>query len=169
MNLLNSINEKISTDPSIIRIKDWYSSLTAKDQLILKSVLGLAAVALIAGLVISPLLDRNHSLNKELNKQLSLYNKMADNGYKFSSGNRSSSPNKPLLAQVSDVLRRRQVTLSRYEQDGDSLRIWLDNTSFDAAITSLEELNALGILVNQINIDRDDTEGRTDIRATISR
>ena len=61
------------------------------------------------------------------------------------------------------------LSLSRYEQDGQGLRIWLDDVSFDDAMTMLEALqSSAGVVANQVNVDKADRPGVVDIRATLS-
>jgi general secretion pathway protein M len=95
---------------------------------------------------------------------------MAQNGARFSGSlPRSSNIDKPILAVVSQQAKRDQIQLTRYEQDGESLRVWVDNTSFDDAAQWIERLSRTqGVQVGQINIDRQAEPGRVDLRVTFT-
>ncbi|MGC6480740.1 MAG: type II secretion system protein GspM, partial [Porticoccaceae bacterium] len=126
-------------------------------------------VFVIIQLTLVPLYERNQQLNESITKQMRLYNKMAENGYRFSTGSTIASSNQTILQSVSRSARSRKVTLSRYEQDNSNLRVWFDNAEFDAAIQLIDDLSRQGIFAAQINIDRQDKSGRANLRATLTR
>jgi general secretion pathway protein M len=172
MKALTRIADQLNKDPRVSAAKDWYSQLPSRDRVVVNGVATFAVIAIVFSLVFAPMLKRQDALAVELDKQLALYNLMANNGAQFNNGSMgvSAAAEQPILAVVTQQARNSNVTLTRYEQDGNGLRIWLENVSFDDTITWLETLNSrFGIRVSQINIDRDSQPGRVDIRATLSR
>ncbi|CUS41582.1 General secretion pathway protein M [hydrothermal vent metagenome] len=172
MKALTLITDQLNKDPRVTAAKDWYGQLPGRDRNIVNGVAIFAALAIVFSIVFAPMLKRQDTLAVELDKQLALYNLMANNGAQFNNGTTgvNAAAEQPLLAVVTQQARKSNITLTRYEQDGSGLRIWLENVSFDDTITWLEALNSrFGIVVNQINIDKDTQPGRVDIRATLVR
>lgn len=172
MKILATITDQLNKDPRVAAAKDWYGQLPSRDRNIVNGVAIFAVVAIVFSLLFAPMLKRQDTLAVELDKQLALYNLMANNGAQFNNGRAgvSAAAEQPLLAVVTQQARKNNIILTRYEQDGSGLRIWLENVSFDDTITWLETLSArFGISVSQINIDKDTQPGRVDIRATLSR
>lgn len=149
----------------------WYQSLAARDQLVVKLVGWLMVAALVFLVVYAPLLKGQKSATARLDKNIATYNLLADNAGRFGSVSSSSSGSSaPLLATVTQQAKASGIQLSRYEQDGKSLRIWVERAVFDDAISWLETLQSgSGVIVSQINIDRTERTGLVDIRATLSR
>lgn len=148
----------------------WYNNQTARDQLIVKGV----AVALVAALVLSlfyaPLLKDKKTAKAALDKNIATYNLIASNAGRFGSASGSANANSSILAAVTGQARTQNINLSRYEQDGANLRVWLDRVPFDEAITWLETLESKhAISVSQISIDKTNSNGRVDVRATLGR
>lgn len=167
---LSRISDQLASDPRAQQAKDWYQHQTPRDQLIVRAVAVLVLLAVIFSLFFAPLIKQNESLNNELTQKLGFYQLMIDNAPQF--GGRAavaSSDGKSLLASVGNQARASQVRMTRYEQDGDSLRVWLDNVSFDDTMTWIETLSQRhSVFVSQINIDRTDNSGLVDVRVTFT-
>lgn len=166
---LAEIKQKITQEPTFQKLAARYRALSVQERLILKGLLGVLALALVIQITLVPLYERNQQLSKDLDKQLQLYNLMAANGYRFGGQTTLADASKPLLSEVTQSAKRQSVSLSRYEQDGNSLRVWFDGAPFDRAAVLLEDLASRGIIATQINIDRQNQSGRVNIRATLSR
>ena len=120
-------------------------------------------------MVFAPLLRANQSLQASLDKNIAIYELIAENAGRF--GNVTSAPSSsgPILSRVTQSARRSGIKLDRYEQDGRGVRIWMDRVKFDQFITWTEILGAQqGIYVSQIVIDRDVDTGWVDVRATLT-
>lgn len=169
MKTLSDLREKLSTDPTVTKLSERYRGLSSREQLIVKGLAGLLFIVILLQITLVPLYQENQQLKIDLEKQLSLYNRMAENGYRFSFSSGLAATNRPLLSEVTRLSRQRGITLSRYEQDNAKLRVWFDNAAFDDAANLLQDLSRLGILTNQINIDRQEQAGRVNIRATLAR
>lgn len=168
MKALDKVRIAFTENARIRQAQDWYQSQTARDQLVVRLVLGLLIMAVIFSIFVAPLIRQNGELSKELETKTQFYELMAQNGARFSGSlPRSSNIDKPILAVVSQQAKRDQIQLTRYEQDGESLRVWVDNTSFDDAAQWVERLSRTqGVQVGQINIDRKPEPGRVDLRVT---
>lgn len=173
---LNQLNEqwvqlqlKLLAQPSVQQAKNWYVSLPKRDQLVVKLVSALLVVALVFVMFYAPLLQSKKMAQSQLERNLITYNLIASNAGRFggvSQVNQSGS----ILSATTSLAQQQGVNLSRYEQDGANLRVWLDKVAFDEAIAWFETLEAQrGIRVSQISIDKTDRAGRVDIRATLSR
>lgn len=149
----------------------WYQALPARDRLVVRMLGWLCVVALVFIVIYAPLMKAQKSATLRLQKNVAMYNDLAENAGRFGgAGSTTANADAPLLASVTQQARQAGIALSRYEQDGKSLRIWVDRASFDDAITWLEAMQASsGVVVSQINIDRTDRPGLVDIRATLSR
>lgn len=174
MNINSQISEirtKLESDPRVTQVKDWYQALPSRDQLIVRLVGALLVFALFYLFFIAPLINEHRELINKLERKKDFYQLMADNSAQFSSGTvPAANSSKPLLAVVNQEARRGKVKLTRYEQDGESLRIWMDDAKFEDAILWLERLSRThAVVVSQINIDRSEKPGYADIRATFTR
>ena len=176
MNISSQVSElraKFRADPRIAQVNEWYQHLPPRDQLIVRIVGSLLILAVIYMLLFAPLINKNRELTSQLERKKDFYQLMADSGARFASGNGgsvNSNSSKPLLALINQEARRNRVKLSRYEQNSDSLRIWLEDVKFNDAIGWIEKLSRNhGVQVSQINIDRSEKSGYADIRATLSR
>lgn len=166
MSKVQEITQQIATQAQVQAGIQWYQALSARDQLIVRGVGWLVVLALVFLIVYAPLIKDQRSLEGRLDRAVASYNKIAQNAYKFGGAGTSSGP---ILSVVTQQARQSGITLSRYEQDGKGLRIWVDKVAFDEAIAWLEQLQAdNGIIVSQINIERKDNPGWVDLRATLS-
>lgn len=150
---------------------NWYTNKSVRDQLIIKVIVALLVVALVWVMIYAPLLKSKNNAKTELENNLTTYNLIASNAGRFGGTSSSGNPqNDSILSAATNQARAKNVNLSRYEQEGANLRVWLERVAFDDAISWLEILqNQYGIMVSQISIDKTDTIGRVDIRATLGR
>ncbi|MAR00645.1 MAG: hypothetical protein CMI00_08910 [Oceanospirillaceae bacterium] len=162
------IGEQLASEPRVQQARDWYRHQSARDQLIVRAVAVLLLLAVIFSLFFAPLIRQHQALTTELNRQQSFYQLMLDNASRFGGkAAAASGDSKTLLASVGNLARVSQVRMTRYEQDGDSLRVWLDNVSFDDTMSWIEALaQRHGIQVSQINIDQTDNTGIVNVRVT---
>lgn len=144
----------------------WYGHLNARDQKIVKVAASLTGLAVVLMLVVAPLVQKNAALQQQYQRSLASYTLMADNAYRFG-GARSSSQGGPILGRITQQAQKYGLSLSRYEQDGSDLRIWLDNVAFDDAIGWLEQLQQDNIRSSLVTIDRTEV-GRVNLRATLT-
>ena len=161
------LSEQLKATPAWQAGSQWYQALPARDRLVVKAVSALLVLALVFVIVYAPLLKARKNAEAALQKNLGVYNQLAGNAHKFGSVS-SPAASGSLLSLVTRQARASGLSLSRYEQDGQSLRVWLEDVSFDDAITMLESLQAnAGVIASQINIDKADRPGVVDIRATL--
>ncbi|MCD8521506.1 MAG: type II secretion system protein M [Saccharospirillaceae bacterium] len=148
--------------------RHWYQALPSRDRLVVKGVAALLVLALVFVTVYAPLMRSQKAAALSLEKNLATYNLLADNAHRFGVVS-SAATDAPILATVTQQAKKAGIVLSRYEQDGKGLRVWVEKAAFDDAITWLEGLQARhAIRVSQINIDRTDRSGLVDIRATLT-
>lgn len=167
MSRFEEMSAKLASNQQLQPAIQWYQALTTRDQAIVKGLAGFCVAALVFLLVYAPLIKDQGKLQNRLDRAVATYNKIAENAHKF--GGAGGSSGAPILSLVTQEARNQAITLSRYEQDGKGLRVWVEKVSFDEGITWLENLNAKhGIRVSQINIDRKDNPGWVDIRATLT-
>ena len=175
-NQLNQLQSKAASywqqllaNPYMQQGVQWYGGQSSRDQNIIKAVALLLVLALVFLMVYAPLLQGRTSAEAELNKNIKIYNLLASNAGRFATG-AASNNSVSILSAVTNQARAQNLNLSRYEQDGANLRIWLDRVPFDDAISWLEALERqYAVSVSQISIDRTDSVGRVDVRATLGR
>ena len=162
------LTQQLANEPRVQMAKDWYQHQSARDQLVVRLVLVLLLLALVFSVLFAPLMRQHESLSTELRKQQAFYQLMVDNAPAFAGrAAASASDGKTLLASVGNQARASQVRMTRYEQDGDSLRVWLDNVKFDDTILWIETLSQRhSVRVSQINIDQTDNSGIVNVRVT---
>lgn len=166
--LTNQALTQLRNQPAVQQAQRWYQSQSQRDQLIIKSLGWLIAAALVFVIIYAPLLQARSNAAAQLERNQALYNLIAQNAGQFSQA--SAASNGPILNVVTQQARSSGVDLSRYEQDGQALRVWLDKVAFNDAITWFEQLHANhGINATQVSVDKTAVTGRVDIRATLSR
>lgn len=169
MKALNKVKTAFFQDARVRQVQDWYQAQSARDQLIVRMLVGLLIMAVIFSIFVAPLIRQNNELTQKLDTKTEFYELMAQNGARFAGSSGGATLDKPILAVVSQQAKRDQIQLTRYEQDGESLRVWIDNAAFDDAIQWIERLSRTqGIQAGQINIDRKPEPGRVDIRVTFT-
>ncbi|MBE0484233.1 MAG: type II secretion system protein M [Bacterioplanes sp.] len=165
MNRWQALQEQWQQHPLIQSYRERYRALSTMEQRVVHIAITLLLFLLVYGLLIAPLWQKQQQADESLQRALATYNLIADNAHRF--GGASTQAQAPLLSTVTQRARLQGVPLSRYEQDGRGLRIWIDRTPFDEAITLLEGLQQSGIQISQVTIDRTDSPGRVNIRATL--
>lgn len=167
---MEKLRNAVMGDARVQQGIDWYRRLPARDQMIVRLVAVLAALAILFSLFVAPLIRKHTELSVRLEDKISFYNLMAENGARFGGGSQAgASANKPLLAVVSQEAKKSGIALTRYEQDGTSLRVWVDDAGFDEAIAWIENLaRRQGVIASQVNIDRDNQQGKADFRITFT-
>lgn len=153
--------------PPVVAFLHWFNEQSPRDKKIIKLVGAFVAACLVIVLFVQPFYSKQATYQAKLNKSISVYEQLAKNAHKFNSKSTRSSST-PILALVTQQAKRANINLKRFEPDNESLRIWLDNESFDDAVRWLETLTQdHGVRVKQISIERSDKPGRIDLRATL--
>lgn len=167
---LDKALQSLKNQPSVRQASQWYESQNVRDKWIIKTLVALLALLFAYWLIISPALSSNQEIKGKLESNLALYNLIADNAYRFGQVSSSSTNQAPLLNLISQQAQQNNISLNRYEQSEQGVKIWLENVAFDQAISWLENLKVQsGISVKQINVDKQALEGRVNLRATLSR
>lgn len=170
MQLKQQSVDTIKSQPSVRQATQWYGAQNPRDKRILKLLAGLLVLLVIYFLLISPALNANKAIKSKLASNVVLYDLIAKNAHRFGDVNTNSSSQAPLLSLISQQAQRYGIGLSRYEQSDQGVKIWLENVAFDQAIEWLENLKTQsGVLIKQINIDKQNLEGRVNLRATLNR
>lgn len=161
--------QKLLALPAVKTGQQWYGAKNKQEQLILKALAAFVALMLFVLIIVLPIINSAEQSQKKLDKNIKLYDSLASNAGRFASG-AGGSQSGPILPVVTSQAKLRNLSLKRFEPDGDKLKVWFEDASFDSAISLIEELVANhGIQIEQINVDRSEGSGRADIRATLTR
>ncbi len=162
------LQAQLQSNKAVQAAQHWYQALPSRDRLVVKAIAALLVLALIFVMIYAPLIRGQKAAALSLEKNLATYNLLAENAHRFG-GATTSASDAPILATVTQQAKKAGIVLSRYEQDGKGLRVWVEKAVFDDAITWLEGMQSRhGIRVSQITIDRTDRSGLVDIRATLT-
>ena len=135
----------------------WFSSLSPRDQKMLKSLGLLFLLALMFTWVWQPSHDAQQKAQNKFNAELKFHQNMKENAFRFS-GKQSASVdnNGSILSLVNNTAKAKSIVLKRFEPEGEKgLRIWLDQANFNATIDWLETLEKdKGITIKQVSIDK---------------
>jgi general secretion pathway protein M len=154
--------------PPVISFNLWYGSQNLRDQTIIKAITAFIVLSLFIVIFAQPFLAKQETYHARLNKSLSTYELLASNAHKFQGQVLGKASDGPILAIVTEQAKRSGINLKRFEPDGDGLRVWLEDTSFDDAIRWLEALNQKhNIKIKQINVERSEASGLVDLRGTL--
>ena len=136
----------------------WFDGLTSRDQLMVKSLSAAIFLALLFVWIWQPSQIAKHKSEQRFNSEVTFHNKMKENAYLFSSGNKSPGVSRggSILSVVNNTAKAKNITLKRFEPEGqDGLRVWLDRANFNSVIDWLEILETQkGISIEQISIDK---------------
>lgn len=168
--LKQQVMDAINNQPSVIQLRQWYQAQNERDKNLLKMLFTFLLVLLFYLLIISPALQSNQSAKAALSKNIQLYNLIADNAHRFGQVGSTNSTQTSLLSVISQQAQQRGLSLNRYEQSDQAVKIWLEDVSFDQVMDWLEDLKiSSNIMVKQINVDKQTLSGRVSVRATLSR
>ncbi len=163
------LQAQLQSNKTVQAAQHWYQSLPTRDRLVVKGISALLVLALVFVTIYAPLIRSQKAAALSLEKNLATYNLLAENAHRFGGVSSAAAADAPILATVTQQAKKAGIVLSRYEQDGKGLRVWVEKAAFDDAISWLEGMQARhGIRVSQITIDRTDRSGLVDIRATLT-
>ena len=152
----------------------YYVQLSSSDQKVLKL---LAAFLLGCAVVLGAILPSYHFYIE--GKQTLLSNRellqwMNDNRHNVTTTTTHpviSTADVSLLQLVSASAEEKNITISRLQPEGETrVRLWLNNTGFDAFIQWLQDLNTAHRLdISTISIDQTNTAGVVNVQALVAR
>lgn len=167
---ITNLLDVIKNQPSVRQASRWYETQNARDKWIIKILAAVLVLLLVYWLILSPAISSNKEIKSKLAKNVALYNLIADNAHRFGQVSLNNANQAPLLNLINQQAQQNGINLNRYEQSDSGVKVWLENVAFDKAISWLENLNAQsGVLVKQINVDKQTLEGHVNLRATLSR
>lgn len=169
--------ESIKNNPSVLNAIRQFESLPSRDRMALK-ILSLVVLILILYFSMwvpaKAFMDQNKS-DLEFNKQLLAL--VVDNKTTLSSMNRSGASSsakildsQQLVSSVTNLAKQNKIALKRFEPSGENkLKVWVDDAPFDKMIKWLDRMKkSLGVTVEQITIEKDDSPGLVSARMTLS-
>ncbi len=148
----------------------WFNALGSRDQILVKALSALIALALIFTWTLQPSQAAVKSAESRFNKEFKFHQKMKENAHLFagSGSNNTGSFKGSILSLVNNTAKAKNIALKRFEPEGDKgLRVWLDQVNFNSVIDWLELLEVQkGITIEQISIDKV-SPGLVNLRAVL--
>lgn len=168
---LDTLKAQLQEHPLVQRLQLWYQSQTSRDQRIVMALVWLIIAALVFLLLFAPMIKTWQTRNADLQSKIKLYETMASNAHRFGKATTTAADQQaPILTVLTRSSREQGVKLDRYEQEGDGIKIWIDNARFDDFIRWAEIIQGkFGIRVSQISVDATANTGIVNVRATVSR
>lgn len=169
-NRIQELKYQLQHMPMVVKYEQWYHKLAEREQKAVYSVSVLLVLALLYSLIWSPAQSGYVKAQKALQRELSLHQWMQDNRHRVAgAGATSAGEGGSLLAVINQTARKQQITLSRFEPDGEQgVRIWLEKAPFDDVMAWVQHLETQGVVVSQLNADRDG-QGFAGFRITFRR
>ena len=159
---------------NIDAIKNYYDHLTPSDQRVLK-ILGIFLLLVVCYWLVAASFEyRDKSVDswvegRKLTRLLAVNKKV----FKLSAKNKPTGAvgKKSLLVTASSIAKQQQINFKRAEPKGkDALKLWIESVSFNKVLVFLHKLDVEhGVFVDEIAVDKKDTDGYADVRITLQR
>lgn len=152
----------------------WYQSQSARERLALNLLGGFLLAALFYLAVWQPIHDWQMASERAFARQHALLEWMHANeeaARRAGGARQSSRGTGSLLGLVASTARSHDITLSRYQPEGDDgVSVTLNEESFDAIIVWLDELNrSQGVSVRRLTVNRRNDPGRITAQLLLAR
>lgn len=156
--------------PLVLKVSQWYQSLPEREQKLVYWLGLILVLSLLYALLWVPAETSRQKAEKSLKRELTLHQWMQNNRHRVQGASHvSGSAGGSLLSVINESARQHKVTLARFEPDGEKgVRIWLEKAVFDDVMAWTQQLETRGIVVSQLNADRD-VQGRASFRITFRR
>jgi len=168
--------EKLKETSLFISVSKQYEMMSSRDQNALKALLcALALIFLYYGMW-SPaqgyMLEQKETL--EARRELLALVQENQQTLKALSGSSQSSQagsldSQQLVSSVTNLAKRHGLALKRFEPSGETeVKVWVEDASFDKMIAWLGDLkNSLGVIAEQVSVEKEDAEGLVSARLTL--
>jgi general secretion pathway protein M len=159
-------------------MRQWFEQLAPRERLILGAGAVIVLILVLYAVIWSPLVHDVERLEASLEEQSRSAAWMRQAAREVSTLNRgasggSASDGRPLLTLVEQTARTAGLgaALNRVEPQGSGTAgVWLQNAAFDDLINWLGQIDAeLGVRVDSMVADPQDTPGRVNVRLVLSR
>lgn len=146
------------------QIKDWWESITEREQQLTLISTGVVSVALIYFLLWSPLASNlADSQNKLKSAQQTLQwvesnaNKLVEAGI----GNNKTAAKKQNLSQlINSTAKRNKITISRIQNRNGTVDVWINQVEFNQFIKWMTALqNQYQVQINSVDLNQDKVQG----------
>lgn len=146
-----------------------YEKMAKRDQLALKVLACFALVMIVIFGLIVPAIEFNDKSQARYADQLETLSWMQANQSAIETSSAATSqrdPGQSLLGISNKTAKSYSLAFKRYQPvDENGLNLWLENVSFNNLILWLERLNKKhGITVKEISVDRQNQQGRVNVR-----
>ena len=168
--------DSLKQNPNILSAQKQYEMLPSRDQLALKLLLGVVCILVLYGLFWLPAQSFMTTAKAELGQRQALLQLVQTNKStlkSLSSTSQSSSTkldSQQLVSSVTNLAKKHNLALKRFEPSGDNkVKVWVDEASFDKLMAWLSELKkSLNVQVEQVSIEKEDSEGLVSARLTLA-
>ncbi len=168
--------EKLQTLPVYIELQKKFDMMSSREQLLLKLMFVALLMVLAYAVMWRPAQAYMQSAEAQLQQAQELVALIHKNQSVLRSRSASSGSNtaaldsQQLVSSVTNMARQHQLTLKRFEPSGENkVKVWVDDVPFNNMIAWLTQLHeSLGIRVELVTIEKQDTEGRVTARLTLS-
>lgn len=154
----------------------YWEALNQKDQRAITVLAIVLVPILIWYLLIFPVTEKRSELQDTLSEKKALNTWLIDVGPMAKAIARRSgtisidASDQDLSSNIIRVAQKYQLELQKFELDNkNGLRVWFENIRFDHFVSFLNELsNTLGIMPQNLSIDRQKADGIVNVRGVLS-
>lgn len=149
-------------------IIEWFNSLEAREQLLVKMGSCILIVAMFYGLVWAPMNNTIANQTKLLAQQQALSTWVIQQEAKVLQFRRQG-PGKAtlkgsLVQAVNQTAKASQITLTRIQPNDEEVQVWIDEVEFNTLMAWLESLDKTGVQVLQADINESGGAGMVKVR-----
>lgn len=149
-------------------IIEWFNSLEAREQLLVKMGSSILIVAMFYGLVWAPMNNTIANQTKLLAQQQALSTWVIQQEAKVLQFRRQG-PGKAtlkgsLVQAVNQTAKASQITLTRIQPNDEEVQVWIDEVEFNTLMAWLDSLDKTGVQVLQADINESGGAGMVKVR-----
>lgn len=147
-----------------------YQQLSERDQRAMLLLVPSAFAALLLFVVVFPLLNQQKNAKAELEQVQSTYNELLTLApLAMSDSVAAISVNSDSInALVRREAARSGIAIQRFEPNGETLRVWLEDVTYTSVVPWLGALEQLGIIHTELSLEKRAQGGLVNVRATFS-
>ncbi len=149
-------------------IIEWFNSLEAREQLLVKMGSSILIVAMFYGLVWAPMNNTIANQTELLAQQQALSTWVIQQEAKVLQFRRQG-PGKAtlkgsLVQAVNQTAKASQITLTRIQPNDEEVQVWIDEVEFNTLMAWLDSLDKTGVQVLQADINESGGAGMVKVR-----
>ncbi len=148
-------------------MKEWWLQLNNREQQLVSGLGAVVVIFVLYSFIWKPLNSNIEQGIKKLERQQSLLSWVASetSRYQANKGNRRPTSSVSVSSIINRTARAQGITIARVQPQNSDVQVWIDNTSFNALLTWLQQLSVNeGIQVKNIDLTGVEQSGEVRVK-----